>query len=69
MARTVTRHANKKKAMTAKQPRTKNPRRPRRKPRFGENGKSIDFSDVLEDEITVIAPAKTPQRTPSRPKA
>jgi hypothetical protein len=69
MAHTDTRHANKKKAMTAKQPRTKNPRRPPRKPRSGGNEKPIDFSDVLEDEITVIAPAKTPQRTPSRPKA
>jgi hypothetical protein len=56
--------------MTAKHPRRKATlRRSARKPRAGENGKTIDFSDALDDEFTVIAPAKSPRRTPSRPKA
>jgi hypothetical protein len=70
MAHVRSGHASKRKTMTAKHPRRKaNLRRSARKPRAGENGKTIDFSDALDDEITVIAPAKSPRRTPSRPKA
>jgi hypothetical protein len=70
MAHSHASHCSKKKAMTTKQPSRKmNPRRPARKLRAGETGKPIDFSEALDDEITVIAPAKSPRRAPSRPKS
>jgi hypothetical protein len=56
--------------MKAKQQHNKpsNPRKPGPKSRTRQNGKSLDFSEVDDDEITVIAPAKYPRRMSARTK-